>query len=394
MMVELATASRLLNRFGKWVVPIGVPLGLALASACSSSEGTDPVAASGGSSGGNLASGGSSGGKSSSGGTSGGTLSTGGAGTGGQPGPSGGTGGVATGGSGTGGGSSGAATTGGSKGNAGAAGASGGGMGGSGGNAQGGSGGKSTGGASAGAAGSTGGSGGGNDTRPWFSFFVTSLEGLLMLAPDKTNGFGGKLGGLEGADQICATLAKRGNPGDNKVWRAFLSTSGFNGGTKVDAIDRVGPGPWYDLTGRLLAQNVAGLSPESNEGRPDGAQALVEMFATELGEPVRANSSIDNHDTLTGSNAEGRLYTEDPSDIATCNDWTSATARGMVPVGHSWPRSDNNGRQWIQDHTVNGCEPGVFIDLGGGAPRDNYTVGGGGGYGAFYCFALGATAPP
>ena len=69
-------------------------------------------------------------------------------------------------------------------------------------------------------------------------------------------------------------------------------------------------------------------------------------------------------------------------------------ARGMVPVGHSWPRSDNNGRQWIQDHTVNGCEPGVFIELGGGAPRDNYTVGGGGGYGAFYCFALGATPPP
>jgi hypothetical protein len=394
MMIELSTASRLLNRFGKWVVPIGVPLGLALASACSSDEGSAPAATSGASSGGNTGSGGSSGGKSGSGGSSGGTPSTGGTGSGGQPGPSGGTSGAGNGGAGMGGGSSGAGSTGGSKASGGAAGASGGGgVSGSGGSVQAGSGGKSTGGASAGAAGAAGGSGGGNDTRPWFSFFVTSMEGLLMLAPDKTNGFGGNLGGLEGADQICATLAKRGNPGDNKVWRAFLSTSGFNGGTKVDAIDRVGPGPWYDLTGRLLAQNVAGLDPGSNDGRPDGAQALVEMFATELGEPVRANTSIDNHDTLTGSTPQGRLYTQN-SEIATCNDWTSATARGMVPVGHSWPRSDNNGRQWIQDHTVNGCEPGVFIDLGGGAPRDNYTVGGGGGYGAFYCFALGATPPP
>jgi hypothetical protein len=36
----------------------------------------------------------------------------------------------------------------------------------------------------------------------------------------------------------------------------------------------------------------------------------------------------------------------------------------------------------------------VFIEIGAGAPPDNFTVGGGGGYGAFYCFALGATPPP
>jgi len=69
------------------------------------------------------------------------------------------------------------------------------------------------------------------DPRPWFSFFVTSQAGLFALpagevapAPDPANGYGGNLGGLAGADEICTLLARASNPGDQKTWRAFLST--------------------------------------------------------------------------------------------------------------------------------------------------------------------------
>ncbi|HLV67983.1 MAG TPA: hypothetical protein VKY73_19330 [Polyangiaceae bacterium] len=236
------------------------------------------------------------------------------------------------------------------------------------------------------------GNGNSADPRPWFSFFVTSMKGLLSLAPDPVNGFGGDFGGLEGADAICATLAQRGNPGDTKIWRAFLSTAGHDGGERVDAIDRIGEGPWYDLNGRLLAENLEGLAPDANDGRPEGDPNLIDDFTTELGEPVRPGPDVENHDTLTGSNREGRLH--EGGATATCNDWTSTSVRGAVPVGHSWPRSSTSGRHWIFAHTVNGCEPGVSIDTGDGVPDDDYTVGSSGGFGAIYCFALGATPPP
>lgn len=250
----------------------------------------------------------------------------------------------------------------------------------------------------------------GSDEMPWFSFFTTSLDGLLSLAPDPVNGFGGDLGGLQGADEICTALARQSNPTDAKTWRAFLSTGGFDGNDPVDAIDRVGDGPWYDYNGRLLAENVDGLIP-GEDGRPVGDPQLTEMFTDEYGEPIKPSDDIDNHDTLTGSGDDGRLFVEDDAgELATCSDWTSNTlrdenvggegggpggggSRGRVPVGHSWPRSDSNGRNWSHEHNVNGCEPGVFIGVGGGAPPDNFTVGGGGGYGAFYCFALEAIAP-
>jgi len=229
----------------------------------------------------------------------------------------------------------------------------------------------------------------------------------LSLAPDPVNGFGGDLGGLSGADEICATLAQNSNPGDAKVWRAFLSTSGYDGAEQVDAIDRIGDGPWYDYQGRLFAESLDSLIP-TTDGRCPGDPQLAEMYTDEWGDPIRPNEQVDNHDTLTGSNTEGRLYDDgNGGEIATCRDWTSNTvsimdaansggggrSRGIVPVGHSWPRSSSNGREWIQDHTVNGCEPSVNIGLGAGAAPDDYSVGGGGGYGAFYCFALDAVAP-
>lgn len=256
----------------------------------------------------------------------------------------------------------------------------------------------------------------GADPRPYFSFFATSQAGLYALpaglhapAPDPALGYGGDFGGLAGADEICSMLAARSNPGDTKVWRAFLSSPGAAGEARVDAIGRVGPGPWYDYNGVLLARNVQGLLPNA-AGRPSGAQApLGSMFSDENGEDIRPPGQ-DNHDTLTGSNSCGRLYDDGASgSVGTCAGWTSKSVHGregnlagvggQVPVGHSWPRgfsigSDQAlGARWMSDHTINGCEPGFEVYGGAGAPAGDFRVGAGGGFGGIYCFALGATAP-
>ncbi len=286
-----------------------------------------------------------------------------------------GTAGSASGGNANGGTSGGAGTSG--AGNAGDAGTSGtsGSAGDAGNTAAGGSSGTSGSGGAAGDAGSAGTSGsagtGGAATEP-FSFFVTSLEAVRRESGDQ-NGFGGDLGGLEGADEICTRIAENSMPGSGaKVWRAFLSTS------EEDAIDRVGEGPWYDRTGRLIAENIEGLLNQ----RPDGDQAIVDDLPNETGVPNRAGTGTgddDNHDTITGSNMEGRW-----DGGSTCEDWTSAEGSDGPRVGHSWPAG--SGMHWIQAHTAPGCEPSVnLVQMGGGSGNG---IGNGGGYGGFYCFAL------
>ena len=180
---------------------------------------------------------------------------------------------------------------------------------------------------------------------------------------------------------------------------------------RAKAFGRVGPGPWYDFNGVLLARDLRGLLPDAS-GRPSGAAApLNRMFRDENGEEARVPGQ-DNHDTLTGSDRCGRLYDDGENGaVATCNDWTSKTVHGregnlagvggQIPVGHSWPRAfgagfggdDALGARWIDDHTISGCEPGYDVNGGMGAPPGDFRVGAGGGYGGFYCFALGA-APP
>jgi hypothetical protein len=228
---------------------------------------------------------------------------------------------------------------------------------------------------------------------------VTSLPGLQEECGQ--DGCGGDLGGLSGADAICTRLAQAGNPGDTKTWRAFLSASGIYGDmVQVDAIDRVGSGPWWDWHGRMLAPDVQSLESTRPSG---GDPALRVMFVDETGTDIQSTRNgagmedPDNHDSLTGSGDDGRLYTEGSDGSATCQDWTSASVQGTVPVGHAWPRQagtvEGNGAAWIQDHTVNGCEPSVEVGQGGGACNTCFGVGDGGGFGGFYCFALDATAP-
>lgn len=221
---------------------------------------------------------------------------------------------------------------------------------------------------------------------PRFSFFVTSLVAMRALSGSQ-NGFGGDLryghagagAGLRGADKICADVAERGLKGSSaKQWRAYLSVSDAGNGAKKDAIDRIGPGPWYDRLGRLVATNLTGLT---SADRPAGDATISADLPNETGEPNHSAGGVtmDNHDVVTGSDRTGRLHTN-----STCANWTATTSTGGGPMaGHSWPA--NSGRNWMQAHGVPGCTPSVITGQGsfGGSG-----IGDTGGYGGIYCFAL------
>jgi hypothetical protein len=241
---------------------------------------------------------------------------------------------------------------------------------------------------------------GATPSLPNFSFFVTSMVRMLELAKND-QGFGGDLrfgetgegAGLRGADKICATIAEMSMPGSSaKSWRAFLSTAGIDG-PAVNAIDRIGSGPWYDRKGRLVANNVSELL----NARPLNADSVIkDDLPNEDGipnhRPDPVAPAVDNHDTLTGSDAQGKLF----SKTATCQDWTTSdgsSANGKPQIGHSWPRGGGGGgtgagsAHWISAHNEPGC--GRQINLSNDVPSaPGNGVGAGGGYGGLFCFAL------
>src|SRR5215213_777306 len=113
------------------------------------------------------------------------------------------------------------------------------------------------------------------------TFFITSN------GPGK----GGDLGGLEGADRHCQTLATAAGAG-NKTWRAYLSTNQSAQGGAVNARDRIGNGPWKNAKGEVIATSVADLHSANNKiGR---ATAL-----NEKGEPIKMRGDSPNmHDMM------------------------------------------------------------------------------------------------
>jgi hypothetical protein len=140
----------------------------------------------------------------------------------------------------------------------------------------------------------------------------------------------------------------------------------------------------------MLAPDLASMmSLRPRNGDP----TIRNDFPNEDGVPNHdpdGTGEVDNHDMLTGSNAQGRLERAD----RTCLDWTAnagnEAVEGEPRVGHSWPRDDSPImiNSWISSLIESGCAPGVsLIEMGPPDPFSN-TVGSGGGYGGFYCFAL------
>jgi hypothetical protein len=269
------------------------------------------------------------------------------------------------------------------------------------------SGGTSSGGTSSAGTASGGSGGGGTAGLAKFSFFVTSMKKMVELGG--ANGFGGDLrfgtaSGLEGADKICTTIAESSMPGSGaKKWHAFLSTEkgGANDGP-VHAKDRIGTGPWYDRTGRLVSMNLTNLLKD----RPSDADAAIKNdLPNENGipnkQPDPSKPEDDTHHFLTGSKATGEWYGKDlHGNSSTCLDWTtnsrkniaSATGEGAVTgrpqIGFSFIAG--NRTNWISGQTEGGCGAGITgVGMSnGGSMESNPIVGSGGGYGGIYCFAM------
>lgn len=187
------------------------------------------------------------------------------------------------------------------------------------------------------------------------SFFVTSAG----------SGKGADLGGLEGADRHCETLAEAAGI-RGKMWRAYLSTQGANA---VNAKDRIGRGPWQNAKGTVIAKDVADLHGPNNN--------LTKQTAlTEKGELVKGRGDQPNqHDILTGAQPDGTAFAG--SQDMTCGNWTKSGTEGAAMTGHH----DRMGldesppaKSWNSSHATRG-----------GCSQD--ALRGTGGAGLFYCFA-------
>jgi hypothetical protein len=195
---------------------------------------------------------------------------------------------------------------------------------------------------------------------PNMTFFVTSA-GL---------GKGADLGGLEGADRQCQTLAQSAGAG-GKTWRAYLSTQAVDGATAVNARDRIGAGPWQNFKGEVIAKSVDDLHSDNNK-------LTMETALTERSTIVAGRGYTPNyHDVLTGSQPDGRAFP--PNEDRTCRNWASNTT-GAAMVGHhdrKGLRDDDASKSWNSSHPSRGPD--------GGCSQNDLRSTGGNGF--FYCFA-------
>jgi len=188
------------------------------------------------------------------------------------------------------------------------------------------------------------------------SFFITSA------GPGK----GANLGGLDGADKYCQTLAQAAGAGA-KTWHAYLSTQAAGGAMAVNARDRIGKGPWQNAKGVIIAKDVAELHGENN---------LIKQTAlNEKGEIVNGLGDNPNmHDILTGTQPDGTAFA--PEGDKTCGNWTKDGAEGSAIVGHSDRTGLNDSapqNSWNSSHPTRGCSQPGLISTGGA--------------GLLYCFA-------
>src|SRR5919109_4568342 len=191
------------------------------------------------------------------------------------------------------------------------------------------------------------------------TFFITSV------GPSN----GADLGGLEGADRHCQSLAQAVRAG-GRTWRAYLSTQAVGDAQAVNARDRIGSGPWQNATGVVIAKDIDELHDNNN---------LTKQTAlNEKGEVVNGRGDSPNrHDILTGSTPDGRAFP--PAEDRTCGNWTKS-GQGAAMVGHHDRMGLNDtppAKSWNSSHPSRGPD-------GGCSQADLRSTGGDG---LFYCFA-------
>lgn len=188
------------------------------------------------------------------------------------------------------------------------------------------------------------------------SFFITSAG----------SGNGANLGGIEGADRHCATLAEAAGV-RGKTWHAYLSQQAVGGKPAINARDRIGKGPWKNVKGVVVATSVDDLHSDNNK-------LSKENSLTEKGTMVNGRGDTPNtHDILTGSTPDGRV-SNDAGD-STCSNWTSNAESGSALLGHHDRQGGGaNPTSWNSAHASRGCGQGNLQATGGA--------------GLFYCFAV------
>jgi hypothetical protein len=192
---------------------------------------------------------------------------------------------------------------------------------------------------------------------PNMTFFITSTGGPQ----------GADFGGIEGADRHCQTLAARAGAG-GKTWRAYLSVQAIGGAKQIDARDRIGKGPWVNAKGEQIAANIEELhDPAKNK-------ISEETGLAENGRRIPGRLyTVNQHDILTGSTAEGRAHPAEKD--LTCGNWTKS-GEGSAFVGHHdrmGLRDDAPSKSWNASHPSRGCSLDALKSSGGA--------------GLIYCFA-------
>jgi hypothetical protein len=195
----------------------------------------------------------------------------------------------------------------------------------------------------------------------------------------------GNLGGLTGGDQICQNEAQAiGGRAAGRTWHAYLSQEQRGTTPRVNARDRIGNGPWYNVKGQMIASSVADLHGDQATSRDrNNIQRLTALDAKGneipgVGSPPGGNQ----HDVLTGSDPDGRAFIDGYDH--TCNNWTSdqmslpqqnpnvPADRVRAMLGHS-DRSGGQNTSWNAAHLSQGCTKQALINTGGA--------------GRLYCFA-------
>ena len=196
----------------------------------------------------------------------------------------------------------------------------------------------------------------------WQSMTRSASSGPSFFVTSANPGRGADFGGLAGADAHCQALASSaGLP--SRTWRAYLSTTGAGA---VNARDRIGSGPWYNVKGQMVAANVAELHGTN--------QLSKQTSLTERGEMISGRGdAVNMHDVLTGSSPEGRAVAG--ANDTTCGNWTRS-GEGSAIVGHH----DRMGldetppaKSWNSSHGSRGCGMDALRATGGA--------------GLLYCFA-------
>jgi hypothetical protein len=201
---------------------------------------------------------------------------------------------------------------------------------------------------------------------------------------ENSNGTG-NLGGLSGADQICQTEAQAiGGRAATRTWHAYVSQEQRGTTPRINARDRIGSGPWYNVKGQMIASSIADLHGDQAGTRDrNNVQRLTALDAKGNEIPgVTSPPGGNQHDILTGSDPDGRAFIDGYDH--TCNNWTSdqmtlpqqnqnvPADRARAMLGHS-DRSGGQNTSWNAAHLSQGCTKQALINTGGA--------------GRLYCFA-------